>query len=53
MLAALRVHVLPTGSITGSKAATGVTTAHNKPQLFLNVDQTDYLIKRSESHEEQ
>lgn len=53
MLAAPRVHVMPTGSITGSKGATGVTTAHNKPQLFLNVDQTDYLIQRSESHEEQ
>ena len=52
-LATPRVHLLPHGAISASKAAAGVKAAHSKPQIFLKEEQTQYLIKRSESHEEQ
>lgn len=53
MLAAPRVHLLPYGAISSSKADTGVKATHSKPQVFLSAAQTEHLIKRSESYEEQ
>lgn len=53
MLATPHIHVLPYGSISSSKAAIGVKASHTKAQVFLSEAQTDYLIKRSEIHEEQ